>query len=207
MNLGKFIVFEGIDGSGKTTQAKMLCDKLNLHDKESVFTAEPTNRSCGKLLRSFLKGEETASDITVASLFTTDRLDHITCNGGLLDTINCSKNVICDRYYFSSYAYNAHSRDVQEIINLNSICSSILRPDVCIFIDISPEVAMERIITNRSADSREIYETTEYLTIVRKRYYQAFELTKNEENVIIIDGNRDVDAISKDVFDAVNKLF
>lgn len=206
MKKGKFIVFEGIDGSGKSTQAQLLSERLTALGIECVLTREPTDGSCGKLLRHFLKGEEAIADTAVAALFTADRLDHITCTGGLLDMLSHGKNVVCDRYYFSSYAYNAHGRPVEDIISLNNLCSTALRPDICFFIDLSPEAAIKRITENRSADVREIYETAEYLKTVRERYLSAFRLTEKNEKVMVIDGQRGAQTIANEIFERVKEL-
>ena len=196
MNCGKFIVLEGIDGSGKTTQCRLLCDYLTGVGIKSVQSSEPTGGECGRLLRELLGGKAKISETAMAALFTADRLDHIE---NIKKLLAAGTSVVCDRYYFSSYAYNAHSLPVEDIINLNAICAKQLKPDICIYIDISPAEAMARITANRSEQNREIYETEEYLKTVSSRYKRSFELSCNTENVIIIDGERLPEEVFEDV--------
>jgi len=207
MNKGKFIVLEGIDGSGKTTQAKLLCDELNFINYKSQLSCEPTDRPMGKLLREYLKGGQDAFGIAVAGLFTADRLDHLTHKGGVIDTVESGVNVISDRYYFSSYAYNAHDFPVEQIIELNSTCSALKKPDLNIYIDISPETAMKRINENRSPDQKELYETAEYLKKVRSRYMKAIDLLADCENIVIIDGEDTPENVHKKIMETVYLLF
>lgn len=207
MNRGKFIVLEGIDGSGKTTQAELLCKELNFMNYKSSLSCEPTKRPMGRLLREYLKGSEEAFGIAVAGLFTADRLDHLTCKDGIIDTVERGINVISDRYYFSSYAYNAHDYPVEHIIELNSACAALKRPDLNIFIDISPETAMKRINENRSPDQKELYETAEYLKTVRDRYIKAIDLLADCESIAVIDGNDTIENVHKKIMETVFLLF
>lgn len=188
MTKGKFIVLEGIDGSGKSTQAKMLYEKFLKENIPCKLHCEPTKNPMGKLLREYLSGRINADELAIASLFAADRIEHITSpDNGLIKDLENGCNVICDRYYFSSYAYNCHSHPVETVIDINRICSEKLRPDLTVFIDISPETAMQRI--NLSREEKEIYESKEYLSAVRERYMKAFELTAEKENVVVIEGN------------------
>ena len=111
------------------------------------------------------------------------------------------KTIICDRYYFSSYAYQSVEVPEQWVIDANRLCADALKPDVTIFIDISPKVAMERILANR--DKVELYETEERLTRVRDAYFRAFDKMRDSERVKIINGERCVDEISEDIRDFI----
>ena len=149
-NRGKFIVLEGIDGSGKSTQMKLLAKALEEKNQEARLTLEPTYGMVGDPLHRILSGEIEADPKVVAALFVADRLDHIlNREDGVLKTLNEGKWVICDRYYFSSYAYQSVEVPEKWVIDANSLCADALRPDVTIFIDISPKAAMERILANR----------------------------------------------------------
>ena len=195
MNKGKFIVFEGIDGSGKSTQMKLLSKKLEEKGVKTRLTLEPTYGLVGGILHDILSGKIKADPKVTAALFVADRLDHITsAEDGVLKTLDAGEMVICDRYYFSSYAYQSTEVPSQWVVEANKLCADALRPDVTIFIDISPQTAMERITANR--DNVELYETEEKLTKVRESYFAAFELMKDCENVKIINGEGTVEEIA-----------
>ncbi|MDR1564587.1 MAG: dTMP kinase [Oscillospiraceae bacterium] len=187
MPQGKFIVIEGIDGSGKSTQLALLEQFLTQQGIPFALHCEPTKGAMGLLLREYLSGKRTADELAIAGLFTADRLDHITAQStGIKALLAQGINVICDRYYFSSYAYNCHSYGLDAVLLLNKACAQLLRPDLTVFIDVPVSLAMERIAQTRT--EREIYENEKYLQAVRKRYFAAFERVKSEESIVIADG-------------------
>ncbi len=203
-NKGKFIVFEGIDGSGKSTQIELLAKSLEQMGIECIQTLEPTFGMVGEVLHDILSGKITADPKVTASLFVADRLDHIlNDDDGVLKLLNEGKTVICDRYYFSSYAYQSVEVPRDWVISANRLAAETLRPDATIFIDISAETAMDRISKNR--EGTELYENRERLAKVREGYFSAFELLKNEEKVYIVDGNRTVEEIAEEIKEIIVK--
>ncbi|MEY3405306.1 MAG: Thymidylate kinase, partial [Bacteroidota bacterium] len=183
-----FIAFEGIDGSGKSTQARKLRDWLMANGNNVHLTAEPTKRPIGKMIRDIFSGQTKADERVIAGLFVADRLDHIlNADEGMLSILKSGTTVISDRYYLSSYAYHGVHTDMNWVINANAMAAQLLRPDLTIFIDVTPEVAMERIKASR--ESVELYETLENLNAVRAKYMEAIEKVGNSENVIVIDGS------------------
>lgn len=207
MERGKFIVFEGIDGSGKSTQIKLLSKVLKARGIICRETLEPTFGMVGGILHDILSGKVSADPKVTASLFVADRLDHILNDtDGILKSIESGDTVICDRYYFSSYAYQSVDVPRDWVISANRLAAETLRPDATIFIDISADTAMERIISNR--ENTELYETKERLASVREGYFSAFELLKDEERVFVVDGNRSIDEIAQDIEEIViNEIF
>ena len=202
---GKFIVFEGIDGSGKSTQAKTLVNTLSERGESVHFTFEPTDRRIGKFLREILSGKENADQKTIAALFLADRLDHLTNpDDGILKLLDEGVNVICDRYYHSSYAYHSCFMDMDWVIEANSLAADLLRPDVIFFLDISIEESKKRIAENRN--STDIYENDEMLRKVHANYLLSFERTKDQENIHFVDGSRSLDTISADILEQLNDL-
>ena len=194
-----FIALEGIDGSGKSTQVKLLAEKLEGAGHKVYATFEPTDGMIGSMLRNILKGSIKADHRTIAGLFLADRLDHLLNETtGLVKKLADGYTVITDRYYFSSYAYHGTHMDMDWVIAANKMCAQILRPDLNIFIDVPPEVSMQRISANRK--STELFETLENLENVRAKYLEAFEKLKSEENVFITDGNRSFEAIADDIW-------
>lgn len=188
---GKFIVFEGIDGSGKSTQLRLLSERLSASGVKCRETLEPTFGMIGAPLHDILSGKTQADPRVTAAMFAADRLDHVlNPECGILRDIENGTCVLCDRYYFSSYAYQSVDVPTSWVIEANSLVASVLRPDCTIFIDVTPEVAMERINKNRSVT--EIYENLERLTAVRASYLAAFERMKDTEKIEIFDGNTDM---------------
>ena len=201
-----FIVFEGIDGSGKTTQKNLLCRRLSAIGIPVYPTREPTDEKIGRFIRSILSGSAKADNRVIAALFVADRLDHLLSEEyGMLGIAQSGRAVICDRYYFSSYAYHSVDMPMEWVMQANSVAAGILRPDITLFIDITPEKAMERIRKNR--ESTELFETLSRQTAVRENYLKSFELTKETENVVVIDGDRPIADIADDVWDAVKIYF
>ena len=185
---GKFIAFEGIDGSGKSTQIRMLADRLKKENVDYYMTMEPTEAPIGVMLRQILRGKMKADNRVIAALFAADRLDHLLNEeNGIAAKIERGTTVITDRYYFSSYAYHSVDMPMEWVIQANEQSAGILRPTVTVFIDVDPDTAMERIIRNR--EQQELYEKKSRLTEVRKKYMEAFDRLKEVERVVIVDGN------------------
>lgn len=202
---GKFIVFEGIDGSGKSTQIRLLAERLNKSGTKCIETREPTDSPVGSLIHQIMTGRMSADNRVIACLFAADRVDHLLNEtDGILEKINSGITVISDRYYFSSYAYHGVDMDMDWVINTNSVSSDILRPDATIFMDISAKTAMERITSGR--DHIELYEKEERLNAVREKYFEAFEKLKNDEKVYIVDASKSAEDISEEIWNIVSGI-
>lgn len=149
-NGGKFIAFEGIDGSGKSTQIEYLTEKLK---KENIYyytTMEPTDSPIGSLIHQIMTGRVKTDNKVIAALFVADRLDHLLNDlNGLKAKIDEGITVISDRYYFSSYAYHSVDMPMEWVIQANDQCKQILKPTATVFIDVDPDTAIERIAKNR----------------------------------------------------------
>ncbi len=207
MEKGKFIVFEGIDGSGKSTQIKLLAESLKERGIACHETLEPTYGLIGSVLHDILSGKIKRDPKVTAALFVADRLDHILNEeDGILKSVESGETVLCDRYYFSSYAYQSVDVPRDWVMAANQMAKDVLKPDATIFIDISADTAMERITKNR--ETTEIYETKERLGSVRNGYFSAFQLMQNEEQIFVVDGNRTIDEIAKEIEEIViRKVF
>ncbi len=201
---GKFIVFEGIDGSGKTTQIKMISKRIQDLNLKVYTTFEPTASPIGSLIRQMLSGKIKTDQRTMASLFAADRMDHLVNEtDGIKKKIDEGGLVVCDRYYFSSYAYHAQYMDMEWVIHANSLNAEILRPDLTVFIDVAPETCLERIKNSRS--DFEMYEKIDIMKKVRMNYLKAFENLKHLEKIAVIDGNSSMDQVGDAVFHEVMK--
>ncbi len=201
---GKCIVLEGIDGSGKSTQAEMLYEKFCDDGQDAILTCEPTNGPVGKLIRQVLAGEKTLDQRAIANLFAADRTDHLLNEkNGMRHLVDQGKTVICDRYYFSSYAYHSQYMDMDWIFAINQYNAQILKPNLTFFIDVPPKTCVERIKASR--DSLDMYETIEILTNVRENYLAAFQRLDSTEKIIIVDGQAPPEKISQKIWHAVNQ--
>jgi dTMP kinase len=200
-----FIALEGLDGSGKSTQIKLLAEKLNGRGLKIYTTAEPTNSRIGDIIKDIFKHKMEADHRTIAALYAADRLDHLTNKtDGILKKMEEGYTVITDRYYFSSYAYHGTHMDINWVIRANSLSADLLRPDLNIYIDITPEESMKRL--NKGRDSIELYESIENLRQVKQKYFEAFEILREKENVSVVNGNRPEKEIADDIWNEVSKL-
>jgi dTMP kinase len=205
MRKNLFIAFEGIDGSGKSTQVKLLSYNLKNSGHKVHLTCEPTESPIGKMIRDIFSHKMEADHRTIAGLFIADRLDHLlNKNNGILKKLKEGYTVISDRYYFSSYAYQGTHMPLEWVIEANSLAANLLRPDINIYLDIMPEAGMDRLTSERTAI--ELYETVENLNNVRSKYFEAIEMLKFKENVFVIDANRAPHVIAAEIWNEVSNI-
>lgn len=201
-----FIVFEGLDGSGKSTQIAMLKEKLTLMGRDVYVTAEPTNSATGGLIRDTLSNNYKRESSELASLFLTDRISHnVNPVWGIQKFLKEGKDVICDRYYYSSFAYQGLDTDLQWLIDMNLNCPQIIKPDLCIFLDVDSKKCKKRVDSERA--HLEIFENNE--EVMRKTRIQFFEVFKklnSSENICIIDANRPIDVVANEILTTVMKI-
>jgi dTMP kinase len=183
---GVFIVIEGLDGSGKTTQAKLLVEKLKIYN--AVFTTEPSNGKTGTYIRNNCLYESARLPTeSEALLFAADRIEH--CQTEVKPALEASKIVVCDRYIYSSLAYQGSaglSLDWIKTINARA-----LQPDFCVFIDVPPEKVIERLQRKKS-----VMETLETQQKVREVYLKFVE--KGE--LVRVDGDKPIEAVSEELY-------
>jgi len=173
---GVFICVEGIDGSGKTTQAHILVEALKKEGFEAVYTTEPSNGVFGKMLRKhILEGTRRVPVVVEAVLFSVDRFDHI--ESEVKPLLKRGKIVVSDRYVYSSIAYQGASSLSQKW--LKEINKRAIKPDLSIFIDVPPEIVIGRFNRQRS-----VMETLQTQKRVREAYLKLVE----EEDLLVIDG-------------------
>lgn len=204
----KFIVFEGIDGAGKTTQIKLLRDKLAARGIECYITAEPTDMPSGKLIREALSGRVKTTTAEMADMFARDRVIHNKdMEKGIGSHLERGICVISDRYYYSSLAYQGSELGFETVAALNLDNPDIRTPDICLFLDLSPEKSLERI-GKRADTPTEIYENYDYLEKTRKMFFDVFNrLRARGEHIEIIDASGSAEEISDKIIDCVLPLF
>ncbi len=195
---GRFVVFEGIDGSGTTTQCRMLSQRLRNAGRAFWTTSEPTGGPIGRVLRDILSGRLAAAPETVAYLFAADRSDHLLGAGGVIERLEAGELVVCDRYKHSSLAYQSVENDPLLVADLNR---RFVDPDIVFFIDLPASVGDQRI---SGRPSREIYEKIAFQEQVRTRY---LELLRDEAriHVEILDGTTPQAAIAEKVWLALHE--
>lgn len=201
-----FIVFEGTDGSGTTTQGDLLAAALRQDGHGVVRTAEPSDGPIGLVLRQALRasGEARLDPMTIALLFAADRTDH--CARVIGPALARGEVVVCDRYLGSSLAFqvvDGQGRiDADWVLAINR---HALVPDLSIFLDVPATIAVERI--ELRGKPLELYEIEETLTGVRNRYRQIFAAAPAPlGRCIAIDANRGQQAVAYDVLGAVQQV-
>ena len=205
MNKGKFIVFEGIDASGKSRQIRFLESYLREKGVPVYITREPTDSPFGALAHQCMTGRVDSDEKAIAALMAADRLDHIHNKlNGLLDKINNGITVISDRYYFSSYAYQGAHLGLDWVIELNRFAAEALRPDVHIFIDIDAKTSMARL---QGRSDLERYEKLDKQMKIREQYFEAFARMKDAERVEIVSSDKSLTETQADIQRIVDGLF
>lgn len=206
MEKGKFIVLEGIDGSGKSSQIGPLVKRLEELGIPCRETREPTGGPVGSLIRQIFTGRVTADNRVIAALYAADRIDHLVNEvDGLCAVIDQGITVVSDRYYFSSYAYHSVDMDMEWVIHANSISADLLRPTLTVFLDVPVETALERIHQNRFVE--EIFDQEDRLRKTRELYFRAFERLKDVENVAVVDGVGTPEQVAQRVWAAAAPYF
>ena len=175
MILNNFVVFEGIDGAGTSTQMRLLAERDS--GKKIAFTAEPTERPTGKFLRQILAGKEKVSAQTAAYLFAADRAEHLWGKGGIVDQTKNGLTVVSDRYLFSNLAYQGVTcgEDLPKTLN-----SPFPLPQLLFFFDISAQKSLERV--EKRGEAKEIYENEKFLNDTAARYRAIIDQYKKLEN-------------------------
>jgi dTMP kinase len=168
--LDGYTVFEGLDGAGTTTQAKLLAARLASEGFASWMTFEPTSGNVGQLIRRHLSGELKCHPGTLAALFVADRYEHLYGQDGILSRLDEGVQVIGDRYLFSSLAYQSLEIDFDEVFSRN--CGFPL-PQRLIYIDTDPEEC-ERRMADRA--QKELFDEISLQKRVRELYERAFSL-------------------------------
>lgn len=190
---GIFLVIEGLDGSGKTTQAVLLAKKL-YKTHNAIFTAEPSRGKIGTFIRdACLYEQKRLPTEAEALMFAADRIEHI--QNEVNPALEQGKLVICDRYIYSSLAYQGSaglSLDWIKTINARA-----LQPDFAIFIDVSPERVLERLQRKKS-----VMETLETQRKVREIYLKFVE--KGE--LVRVDGDNPKEVVTEALYATVLDL-
>ena len=203
LNKSHFITFEGIDGCGKSTQAKLLIEKLNSLNIETSFVREPGGTKISEEIRAVLldSREEEMSNRTEALLMCASRAQ-LTKNI-IIPELDSGKWVIADRYSDSTLAYQGGGRgiDIDWLINLNNFATFGVVPDITFYIDVDAEIGYQRR-KNMSSDRIESA-GSEFQNEIRNKYFEIID--KFSERCVNIDGNLSKDEISKTIWEETKK--
>ncbi len=201
---GKFIVFEGGDGCGKTTQAARLCRRMEAErGRRCLSEREPDQRNvAGALTRSAYYGSVRILPETLAYLHVADRLEHIDF---MLPLLNAGCDIVCDRYYPSNMAYNRTPRlSMEQIYELNRPCFETLDADLIIYLDVPPEETARRRAADRT--SAEIFDADEAQRTVYRNYRETLDfLSQKGVRVAVIDATRSEEEVAEDIWRAVTE--
>ena len=190
---GIFICLEGIDASGKSTQARWLVRNLRSRGFDAIYTTEPSKGEVGSFIRQYvLQRKRRVPAVVEALLFAVDRVDHV--ESKIEPALESGKIVVSDRYVYSSLAYQgAAGLNIGWIKQINSVA---LPPDLAIYIDAPPEVVLKRMRRRRS-----VMETLENQRRVREVYMQLVR----EERLVLVDGNRPASEVAQNILAMVLK--
>ncbi|MCC6825633.1 MAG: dTMP kinase [Acidobacteria bacterium] len=205
---GKFITLEGIDGSGKSTQLKMLADALRRQGIEAVTTREPGGTPLGRRLReAFLETHEAVSPIAELLLFAADRAQHV--EHLIKPSLAEGKIVISDRYADATAAYQGAGRGfpLDTIAEVIRLATAGLNPDMTLFFDIPVESAVQRMQVRPDSEAkanRMDAETAEFYDRVRRAYLDI--AARESDRFVVIDASHTVEEVHRKVMLAVGRL-
>ncbi|MFO7819516.1 MAG: dTMP kinase [Halanaerobacter sp.] len=195
---GKFITLEGVEGSGKSTQVKLLRNHLQSLGYEVIITYEPGDTEIGQKIREILLDPQHNKLVAKAELmlYLADRAQHV--QEVIVPNLAKGKVVISDRYIDATWAYQGFARELDstEVKKLNSIATDDLVPDLTLLLDLDPVLSLQRAKektaeVNQSGDRIEA-EKIEFHQQVRKGY---LELAQAEERIEIVDGDQSQEGV------------
>ncbi|MHA1551839.1 MAG: dTMP kinase [Candidatus Heimdallarchaeaceae archaeon] len=199
-NLGLFVCFEGIDGSGKTTHSRLIVERLCVLGYDAVYTTEPTKWSePGKKLRESFFAPTRLPVEDEFKLFLKDRLFHV--KSEVIPLLNDGKIVVTDRYYFSSVAYQgARGLDWQYILEENEKIA--IEPDLVIFLDLPVDVALDRIASERR-EGVNTFEKEESLRKVKNIYLLLAD--RFPKLITKLDATKEIFEIQKEILKLIKQ--
>jgi dTMP kinase len=216
---GPFIVLEGIDGAGTTTQLNVLREHFRITGRGAFYTHEPSDGPIGMLIRLALQGRlvggafelhdpndparPTTADFdrtALALLFAADRADHVTTQ--VRPNLDAGRAVVCDRYLLSTLAYQGQSCDAEWLLEINR---QVVTPDLTFFLDVRPSDAKLRMRASRW--KRELFESSEEQHGIRDAYWRYIDMGLPQLGRIeVIESSRPSAEVSSDLIARVDSF-
>jgi len=213
---GTFIVLEGIDGAGTTTQLNALREHFQKTGRKPFFTHEPSDGPVGMLIRLALQGrlaggrfalhdpadaaQPASADFdrtALALLFAADRADHVATQ--VKPNLDAGRIVVCDRYLLSTLAYQGQSCDAEWLLEINR---PAVTPDLTLFLDIPPSAAEARMRASRW--KKDMFETQDEQGAIRAAYLRYIEMGVDKVGEVrVIDSSREADVVSTELIACV----
>ena len=200
--LRRFIVLEGVDGAGTTTQLRLMDEALAKAGVMHWTTSEPTAEPEGLLIRRILSGELRRDPGTLARLFAADRNEHLRGTGGILDRLARGEIVVCDRYVLSSLAYQGVACGPELPAELNA---GFPLPELLLFFDLAPAQSVSRL---GGRERLEIFEDLPFQEKVEAAYRKALSSFEGlGVRIERIDASRSVEEVSAEILDIIGISF
>ena len=201
-----FITFEGGDGSGKSTQVNLLKNYLDNLNFETIKTREPGGTPSAEILRDLLTtGEvEKWTPMSEALLMWASRYEHLI--QVIEPAINSGKNVICDRFYDSTYAYQgvAHNLGIDKMEKLKKIIIGDIEPDVTFVLDIDPKVGLKRSLDRSNQENRFESYNIDFHNKIRSAFLEIAK--KNKNRCVVVDASLNEQEINNLIITAIDNL-
>ncbi|MBI2036722.1 dTMP kinase [Candidatus Microgenomates bacterium] len=205
---GKFIVIEGIDGCGKTTQTAIVVEKLKAQGADAIYTKEPTDGPIGRFIRQTLRGVLDISPLAIQYLLAADRVLHAQ---EIEKHLKEGKTLVSDRYFWSAVAYGMADRQgtkyednghvLLAIQGILSMYSQFIMPDITFYLQTSVDTALSRLA--KMTKEKELYETREKL----EKIYQGYEwlVSQFPKEITVVDGEKTVGEVTGEILNKINK--
>lgn len=191
-----FIVFEGIDGSGKSVQALKLFSYLKKRTKKVFLTSEPTkNLVLSQFIWKILKNKKEVDPLTLQFLFCADRIEHL--QKEIKPKLKKGYILICDRYFYSTLAYGALNFNYEKLKNLAEF---FLKPDFVFYLNVRPKIAFKRILKNRKD-----LEYFERLEKIKKIWLNYKKIVNDFKEIKVINGEQDIEGVFLEILNYFNE--
>ncbi|MDR0305655.1 MAG: dTMP kinase [Chitinispirillales bacterium] len=204
MKRGYFFTFEGIDGSGKSTQLKRVADSLQAKGLRCLVTREPGGTPVSERIREILLSPDNKDKIypnTECLLYMASRAQHV-CEV-IAPAFHRGEIVLCDRFEQATFAYQGYGRglDIGLLRNINQFATGGLIPDITFIFDVSVELSQERLSSSGKGRDRLESESTQFFTKVRQGYLSAAEA--NPQKIVLLDGSRNIEELTEQVLNVL----
>ena len=204
MSQGRFIVLEGLDGAGTSTQAEEVSQYLRAIGFPVATTREPSDGLFGKAVRRAIEGDVKLPAELLSLGFAADRLSHMSEPGGITELLDRGTWVICDRYVLSSLAYQASQGvDLDWLVDINKYAPD---PDATVFVDTSVSVCLRRIAA-RDNNKDDLFHRRAALYEVRKNYFRALDSRRFIGRLVTVNGNESINGVRTEILNNLADIF